>query len=202
MTVVNANTRSARGYTLIEVLIAVTVFGVLAASAYVALDGLSRAALEHRQRSDELAALQLTIARFDADVRQLITRPVRGFDGRRQPALTGGRQSLTGTRAGWANPSDLPRSHLQRFSWRFEGDEFVRMDWPVTDAAAGTRAWTEGMLDDLQQLGLRYRDAAGAWHEQWPPPRAGEAQSLPAAIELVIDTRRFGAVRRLLVLSR
>lgn len=191
-----------RGYTLVEVLIAVTVFGVLTASAYVALDGLSRAALEHRQRSEELAALQLTVARFDADVRQLVSRPVRSFDGRQEPALTGSRQSLTGTRAGWANPSNLPRSHLQRFSWRFEGGEFFRLDWPVTDAAAGTRAWSEGMLDGLVQVGLRYRDPAGAWHEQWPPPRAtATPSSLPMAIELNLESRRFGAIRRLLVLS-
>jgi general secretion pathway protein J len=191
-----------RGYTLIEVLIAVTVFGVLTASAYVALDGLSRAALEHRQRSEELAALQLAIARFDADIRQLVTRPVRSLDGRDEPALIGHRQSLTATRAGWANPSDLSRSNLQRFSWQYDGTEWMRLDWPVTDAAAGTRPWIDGMLDGLQRLRLRYRDGSGAWHDQWPPARATEAtQSLPAAIELEIDSRRFGAIRRLLVMA-
>ena len=192
--------RSARGYTLIEVLIAVTVFGVLAASAYAALDGLSKAALEHRQRSGELAALQLAVARFDADIRQLITRPVRALDGRHESALIGRRQALTATRAGWANPSSLPRSNLQRFSWQYDNGELVRLNWPVTDAAAATQPWVEGMLDGLNQMRLRYRDAAGAWHEQWPPARAAEAvQTLPAAIELELDSRRFGAVRRVLV---
>lgn len=191
-----------RGYTLIEVLIAVTVFGVLAASAYVALDGLSRAALEHRQRSGQLADLQLAIARFDADVRQLVTRSVRTLDGRDEPALIGRRSTLTATRAGWSNPSDLSRSNLQRFSWQFDGNDWVRLDWPVTDAATGTRPWIEGMLDDLQALRLRYRDAAGSWHEQWPPARTLEAtQSLPTAIELELDSARFGAIRRLLVLA-
>ena len=190
----------ARGYTLVEVLIAVTVFAVLAASAYTALDGLSRAALEHRERSQQFAALQLAVARLDADLRQLITRPVRNPDGRAQPALAGEGQRLTATRAGWVNPAGARRGNLQRFAWELRDGELIRRDWPVTDRTAGTQVFEEPVLADVEALTLRYRSPGGGWQERWPGD-GGDIERLPSAVEVVLSTRRFGTVRRLLVLE-
>ncbi len=188
------------GYTLVEVLIAVTVFAVLAASAYVALNGLARAAMEQRERGESLAALQLAVARFDADLRQVATRPVRLSDGGHEPALTGGRQNLTATRAGWANPAGLRRSQLQRFSWSLQQNSLVRLSWPVTDAAAATQPMADSVLNDVRIIEFRYRDGTGRWHDQWPPAQGGVG-ALPVAVELSLDSRKHGVVRRLLVLD-
>lgn len=192
--------RTARGYTLVEVLIAVTVFAVLAATAYTALNGLSRAALEHRQRSADLASLQMALARLDADIRQIVSRTVRDVDGRRQPALVGQRQNLVATRAGWANPAMIERSNLQRFSWAYADGELIRTAWPVNDPVAASRPMGEPVLDGLRHQQWRYRDQTGRWHEQWPPEGV-PAHVLPAALEMQIDSEIFGPVRRLLVLS-
>jgi general secretion pathway protein J len=190
----------ADGYTLIEVLIAVTVFAVLAASAYVALDGMSRAAMDHRQRSADLAELQLAVARIDADLRQITSRAVRNADGQQQAALIGQSRQLTATRSGWANPAGLRRGHLQRFSWQLENQQLVRSHWPVTDLAATTPMLRDAALTGVRDLSIRYRDISGRWHEQWPiaglPPEA-----LPVAIEVRLDTEVFGIIERLLVLG-
>lgn len=191
--------RPVRGFTLVEVLIAVLVFGVLAASAYVALDGLSRAALSHRTHSAELAGLQLAVARLDADLRQLTTRSIR-IDGGRAPALLGERDRLVGTRAGWANHGGAERSHLQRFGWQFDNGELTRLHWPVTDPAPGAMPLLDAVLDELDEWQFRYRDASGGWHERWPLD-AAQVEVLPTAIEVNFVSRQFGAVRRLLVLS-
>lgn len=189
----------AGGFTLVEVLIAVLVFGVLAASAYVALDGLSRAASSHRVHSAELAALQLGVARLDADLRQLTTRTVR-VDGGRAPALLGERDRLIGIRAGWANYGGSERSHLQRFGWQFDNGELSRLHWPVTDPAPGALPQLDAVLDDLDEWQFRFRDASGGWHERWPLD-AGQIDGLPTAIEVNFVSRRFGPIRRLLVLA-
>jgi len=189
-----------RGYTLVEVLIAVLVFAVLASSAYMALNGLSRAAMAHRQHSADLAALQMTVARMDADIRQLVTRAVRAGDGSRESALTGQRFELTGTRAGWANPAGLDRGSLQRFSWRLDNNELVRVSWPVTDTVPGSQAIMDPVFDPIERLELRYRDSAGRWHEQWPIA-AAQIEALPVAIEVRLTGQGFGSIRRLLVLE-
>lgn len=191
--------RRSRGFTLVEVMIAVLVFGVLAASAYVALDGLSRAALTHRAHSADLAALQLGVARLDADLRQLTNRSVR-IDGGRAPALSGERNRLVGTRAGWANYGGSERSHLQRFGWQFDDGELSRLHWPVTDSAPGAQPLLDAVLVDLDEWQFRYRDAGGGWHERWPLD-AGQVELLPTAIEVSFVSRQFGSIRRLLVLA-
>ncbi len=179
---------------------AVTVFAFLSAAAYIALDGLSRAAMDHRDRATDFGELQTALARLDGDLRQLVTRPVRGPEGRHEPALAGGRRSMTATRAGWANPAAQRRGTLQRFSWQFSQGELQRSSWPVTDRVPGSQSFGETLLSDLRDLEFRYRDRDGRWRDQWPD-NAEELARLPSAIEISLESERFGRLRRLVVLQ-
>lgn len=190
----------AAGYTLIEILVAVTVFSILSATAYLALDNLSAASAAHRDRAEAFGAMQLAVARLDSDLRQLAARPATAAEGRTEPALAGAGDRLAGTRAGWANPAAVKRSTLQRFGWQLSGSELERVHWPVTDRVGASRPLTETVLPGVVALALRYRDQSGAWRESWP---AGDdaAARLPTAIEVVLESRRFGKIRRLVVLQ-
>lgn len=187
-----------RGYTLIEVLIAVTVFAILAGSVYLALNSLGAAAFVQRERSIELAELQRALARLEADLRQLASRPVRAADGQLEPALIGQPGSLQGTRAGWANPLGHGRGQLQRFGWFSDGQTLVRRSWAVTDRTAATGALDEPVLAGFQGLEFRYYGADGRWLEQWPETGAFEA--LPRAIRYQLETASFGRIERIVVL--
>ncbi|QOC23138.1 type II secretion system minor pseudopilin GspJ [Wenzhouxiangella sp. AB-CW3] len=188
-----------RGYTLIEVIVAVTVFAFLAGAAYVSLDGLSRAALDHRERSEDFAELQMALARLDSDLRQLSSRSVRGPDGRLEPALAGERSHLEGTRAGWANPANHDRATLQRFAWQQAGSDLQRTSWPVTDRVPATASFAEDLLPRVNRLEFSYRDREGRWQDRWPPDE-DELRRLPTAIEVTVDSARFGRLRRVVVL--
>lgn len=192
--------RGVRGYTLVEVLVAVSIFAILAGSTYVALDGLSRAALDHRDRAEDFAELQLALSRLEADLRQLVSRPVRGPEGQPRPALAGERRQLEATRAGWANPSGQRRSTLQRFAWRLDDGGLVRRSWPVTDRTARSEHFDEILLGDAQSLELQFRDDQGRWREHWPADPEALAR-LPVAVEFQIESERFGRFRRVVVLK-
>lgn len=187
------------GYTLIEVLVAVVVFSILSASAYVALDALSRAAGDHRERSEDFGALQLAVARLDDDLRQLAARPVAATVGRTEPALSGEPRRLVASRSGWANPAGVKRSTLQRFGWQLSGSDLQRIRWPVTDPVADSQSLVETILPGVESLEFSYRDASGSWQRRWPPDEA--LARLPTAIEAIVHTRRFGRVRRVVVLQ-
>ncbi|HMA97843.1 MAG TPA: type II secretion system minor pseudopilin GspJ, partial [Wenzhouxiangella sp.] len=137
---------SARGYTLIEVLISVSVFAVLSGSVYLALSAMSDAAFVQRERSEALAELQLTVARLDADLRQLVTRPVRVAEGGLAPALLGAPNGFEATRAGWGNFADQRRGQLQRFGWGRSGQVLQREFHLVTDGISPASAQTENVL--------------------------------------------------------
>ncbi|QKK01831.1 MAG: type II secretion system minor pseudopilin GspJ [Pseudomonadota bacterium] len=186
------------GFTLIEVLVAVAVFALLAATAYTALDALSRSAMQHRDRAAAFAAVQLGVARLDADLRQMVSRPVAAAAGTIEPALRGGSDRFEATRAGWHNPGSAPRSTLQRFGWTRSGSDLVRTAWPVTDRVAATRQRSETVLAGVKRFELRYLDAGGDWRERWPLDAS--VRELPRAIEVTLELEPLGRIRRLVVL--
>lgn len=187
-----------RGFTLIEVLIALTVFAVLAAAVYISLNALSDAAFSQRQRSAELAELQRGLARLDADLRQLASRPVRAPAGELAPALMGTSARLEATRAGWANPQAQRRSDLQRFGWQLSGADLIRSSWPVTDRTAAVAAIQESVLAEIEAFELAFLNQAGVWVESWPQEAAPGA--LPRAVRYRLDSARFGRIERIVVL--
>ncbi|HKL54164.1 MAG TPA: type II secretion system minor pseudopilin GspJ [Wenzhouxiangellaceae bacterium] len=186
------------GFTLVELLVAVLVFGLLAASAYGGLTALSAAVGAQRDRSLALAGLQRAVATLDSDLRQLVSRRGRDRDGRLLPVLGGDSQILLGRRAGRLNPADLPRSQLQQFEWRLEQSVLVRRSWPEVDSAPDTPPTGRTVFDQVTAIEFRFRDSSGAWHRQWPA--SSPPQLLPSAVEYVIDTPVFGTVRRLVAL--
>ena len=189
---------SPSGFTLVEVLVAVLVFGLVAAITYGGLNALTSTSGEHQARADDFAALQRAVAALDRDLRQLTSRPVRQAGNAISPALTGDSSTLLGTRAGWVNPARQQRSQLQRFGWQLENNRLVRRYWSVTDAVPGSAPLINLQIDQVQALNLRYRDEVGQWHSRWPID--GRLDRLPSAIEYRLLSERFGEIRRLLLL--
>lgn len=186
------------GFTLVELLVAVLVFGLLAASAYGGLTALSAVAGVQHERSDTFADLQRAVATLDSDLRQLVSRRGRDRNGRPLPVLGADAHTLLGRRAGRVNPADLPRSQLQQFEWRLEQSVLVRRSWPEVnsspDSAPSGRTAFEAVID----IEFRFRDSSGTWHRQWPA--SSPPQLLPSAVEYVVESPTFGRVRRLVAL--
>ncbi|NCO18967.1 MAG: type II secretion system minor pseudopilin GspJ [Gammaproteobacteria bacterium] len=186
------------GFTLVELLVALLVFGLLASIVYASLDRLSFAALGLRERAAEFAELQRAVATLDADLRQLTSRLGRDSQGRLLPALSGTAERLLSRRAGRDNPAGLPRSQLQQFRWAIEEARLVRSAWSDAVADPADRPVGRTSYPGLRGIEFRFMDGVGRWQQEWPgalPP-----ETLPAAIEFEVESERFGRVRRLIVL--
>ncbi len=186
------------GFTLVELLVAVLVFGLLAATAYGGLDALTAAAAAQRERADRLAEVQRAVAALDTDLRQLASRLGRDGRGRTLPALVGDERALTGRRGGRLNPAGLPRSQLQQVRWRAVDGALVREIWARSDAPPETVPLAATRFESAGGLRFRYRDARGGWHRQWPA--AASPHALPSAIEYRLNVPPFGRIRRLIAL--
>jgi general secretion pathway protein J len=197
-----------RGFTLLEVLVAIAIFAVISVLAYGGLTTVLQQRELVEARTGEWRDLQMAMQLVSRDLRQLHPRPVRDEIGDRyEPALLsrpGAAFALELTRGGWTNPGALPRSTLQRVAYRIEDGRLVRIYWPVLDRTLATEPLVTVLLDGVDALELRLLDRQGTWHGQWPPVGTdGDAalQTLPRAVEFALETERFGRVWRLLETS-
>ena len=106
---------SVQGFTLLELLISLVIFSLIAAMAYGALNNILIARSQTEAKVQKLYQLQMALTLMERDVEQAVDRPARDGYGDEKPALVGneyGDYLLEFTRTGWLNPLNSPRSHL------------------------------------------------------------------------------------------
>ena len=195
-----------RGFTLMEMLIAVSITAVIGLGVWQVLSGVINARDRVDEVADEFAALQRAMLLFERDINQLINRPSRDIYGDLQPALTSRNEpfSLLLTRQGWRNPLGQRRSELQRVAWEYDGNSLMRIYWPALDQGQEDNRRETPVLDGLKTFKLRFLDSNLQWQDNWPvqePSAGAEAPKLPVGLELSIEHDRFGSLQRLFVLT-
>ena len=190
-----------RGFTLLEVLVAVAVFAVASALAYGGLRGIVAAQAQGNEAKAQLGRLQFAVGLIERDIASAARRGVRDAYGVPRPALEGEVQRIELTRYGHANALALPRAELERVAYLRREDRLLRLRWPSLDSAPGTRPVEDELLEGVDGFELVYLDAQGREHRQWPPPR-GVTQTLPRAIRVTLDVQGFGEIRRVLELPQ
>lgn len=193
----------ARGFTLIEVLVALAVFGVLSVLAYMSLAQTLSNSDMLTARMDRLQSIQRTISYLSNELLQAVPRPVRVELGEAPvPALQSSLASnfaLQLTHGGWPNAARTPRSTMQRTAYRIEDGELIRYHWNVLDRTVNNTPIGTVMLEEVDSLTFRFLQVNGEWTDQWPPLVAQGARSLralPRAVEIVLELPDEGELNR------
>jgi general secretion pathway protein J len=176
-----ASRRPPNGFTLVEVMVALMIFGMIASAGVGLLAFSVRAQGATTARLDDVGALVRQSSLLAADLAQAVNRPARDERGTLLPAFVGDSASITFVRGGWSNIDDQQRSTLQKVSYRLTGDTFDRVAWPMVDGAASFPA--SPALAGVKGVRMRYR-IAGAWSDSW---NGTQGAPLPQALELVIE---------------
>jgi len=197
--------RYSKAFTLIEVLVAMAVFALVAALAYGTLNQTLLSAEILSDRMDRLQALQRTVRLLTDDLQQLTPRPIRDELGDNyKPALSTGFQTgfaLELTRAGWSNPMVLPRSTQQRAAYRIEDNELVRYHWNVLDRTLSNEPIVVSLLDGVENLQFRFYRSDEDFVEQWPAQTTAAStnvRSRPRAVEFILTLEDEGEIMRLI----
>lgn len=195
----------ARGFTLVELLVAMAIFAILSMLAYGGYNEAVKGREIARASMARLEALQTTVRLLTQDFEQLAPRPVRDVLGdSRLPALLAdqrGQNLFALTRAGWSNPAGLQRATLQRVAYILEGGKLRREHLTVLDATLASEPLKRELIDRVKSVRVRFMDRQKQWQEQWPPlnaPPATIARARPLAVEVGLDLEDFGEVTRLI----
>ncbi len=198
--------RSARGFTLVELLVALALFALVSGFAYRGLAAMldSREALRRDARKWRDTAL--FVGRVERDLAAVLARPAVGPSGTLLPAVssvldTPAREAgLSLSRSG----SPLQRNVLaapQRVAYRLRGGRIERLVWPGLDAAPRAEPVAVPVLAPVRALAFRFLDAgSGEWRGTWGPPGGREAP--PAAVEVRVELGSGETIVRLVDLPR
>ena len=199
--------RSQQAFTLIEVLVALAVFGVMSALAYMMLGQTLSNSDMLTERMDRMQAIQRTITYLSTDLLQAAPRPIRSDLGQAEPAVFsrfGADFALALTHSGWPNSAGVPRSTQQRTAYRIEDDELVRYHWNVLDRTVNNLPVVTVMLDDIDSLTFRFLQSNGDWSDQWPPISVetnADDNTRPRAVEITLVLPDEGELIRLVEVS-
>lgn len=198
----------ARGFTLVEVLVAIFIFAIVAAIAMGGYNQLVKQSDIVSAGASRTREIQSAMQRLSIDFTSLEPRPVREPLGDALiPALRSDERSDTLvelTHSGWSNPAGVPRSTLQRVSYRLEDNKLLREYWLALDRTMTGEPERAVLLDHVKSMKLRFMDNNRTWHDQWPPLgySAPDGPRLrPIAVEITVDLDDWGELKRLIEVS-
>lgn len=192
-----------RGFTLIEVLIALMVFAILAtitsSAMFYAFDTRSRI----NAYADQLTLLQLAVHLIEQDTNQIIDRPVRGNNMRTFPSFTGTNDYIEFTRAGFVNP--LQKSHrstLKRVAYLCVNTSLIRRSWAQLDTPNRMEYEDRIILKDLAACEFNYIDNKQQSYSEWLATVVNttqEQQPFPSVIKLRVVIEEWGELPLLFI---
>jgi general secretion pathway protein J len=220
-----------RGFTLVEMLVALAIFGILSLVGYRALDGVlvtrERVSAEYAYWRDVARAMTL----LERDLQRVAARPIREASAVEAAPLVGVERAqraelpvLAFTRAGEPEAQGQAAAP-RRVGYRVRDGVLERLVWPTLDQAPRSAPNASVVMESVRAISVRYRDAEGRWSTAWPvtatsvlpasgtslpasgandargPRGTGSAGALPSAVDVSIELASGARVRRVVPLA-
>lgn len=180
---------SQHGFTLLEILIALFIFTILAMMMTRGLHTVIDAQSGTERHAERLRELQLVLIRLSRDVEQVVNRPIKTSDGQDASAFYGTARGFVFTHGGL---SSQQQQSLQRTQYIWTQGGFWRMVWSVLDQAAKSPPPSQRLLiADVIDAKFEYLDDKKSFHYDWPPSGKSNAP-IPRALRIHLTIKDWG----------
>lgn len=197
----------ARGFTLLELLVAMAVLALVGALGYRGLNSILDAEARLQVESRRWTDVSLLFSQLSEDLTMAVGRTTRDDMDRTSPALllsgstsapaVSGNAQLVVTRLGIGEGAAV-QSAPRRVGYRLRDGALEYLVWPDLDAAPGATPAAYELLGDVADLTWQALDVDGRWFTDWPAGRP--ATSLPRAVSVRIVLAGGEEITRILPL--
>lgn len=202
--------RREQGFTLMEVLIAVSITAIIGLGVWQVLSSVISSRDRVDAAADQFDQLQRALLLLERDITQAVNRPARNLYGDTEPSLTSRNDAfdLILTRQGWRNPLGARRSGLQRVAYEFTGEELRRRYWLTVDQGQEDDSRDLLLVSNLKTFDVEFLNEERSWVAEWPTQDALNnltgnnvgALPMPLGIRVSLEHERFGELSRLYIL--
>ncbi|TOI33772.1 type II secretion system minor pseudopilin GspJ [Vibrio parahaemolyticus] len=191
--------RTAKGFTLIEVLVSIAIFASLSVAAYQVVSQVQRSNELSQERTQRLNELQRAMVMMDNDFRQMALRQTRtnGEDPAGQLIfwsdylLDSDAKGLMFARVGWHNPQQqFPRGEVTKVGYRVKEETLQRVWWRYPDTPVGQEGIVTPLLTQVESFDMRFYDGK-QWKKEWDSNK-----ELPKAVSVVLKLKDYGEIAR------
>ncbi|MGL1955989.1 MAG: type II secretion system minor pseudopilin GspJ [Colwellia sp.] len=189
---------SFKGFTLLEVLIAIAIFSIISLSSFTIFDTVLKGDENAKLRTARQNELQRAFLLIERDITQLARRTIRlngeaplsSFLQTGSDNFFATEQALSFVRYGWTNPDLLlPRSDMQAVAYRVEDEVLQRLHFNFVDSINGEEPKVRPLISGVSSLSFQFYDGK-KWQDEWA------SKTIPLAIAIDLETHDYGFIRR------
>ncbi|WP_334030889.1 type II secretion system minor pseudopilin GspJ [Alteromonas sp. P256] len=197
-----------RGFTLIEILVAMAIFTLIGLASTGLLTTVIDSNSLSQERFEKLQLLQRAMVTIERDIQQAVSRPVRANGEKQEVVMAGGEvdgsddDGIGFVRGGWHNPQlMLPRSTLQYVAYRLRDNKLERLYSNYVDNVIGYEPKVRVLLENIESFKVEFLSGNNAsstikddddieWSEKY------QDTALPRAVAIEFVSKDFGMLRR------
>ena len=181
--------KAGRGFTLVEVLVALLLAAIVGVLSYRGLDSLLRAQAHLEANSARWLAVHRFLSSIEIDFRAAQARTGRDAEGTLQAAFIGQPNAGVPFSAQLAlmRPNDVSFNSalpVQRVAYRLHEGQIEQLLWPAADLSPMIKPKIIVLLTGVSEFSLRYIATDGVWRTHWPVD--SNVNVLPNGIELTL----------------
>jgi general secretion pathway protein J len=189
------------GFTLFEMVIAVSIFALMGVIGFGALGQMTRTGQAVTDANDRLSDMQFAVVYFNRDWIQVSPRKIRNQYGDEESNIIIDDNSITFTRSGWSNLLGHKRSTLQRVQYLVIEEQLVRRHWASLDQGIAEQPIQVVLLDDVESMEVELQNSSGRAIRDWPAAE-GTNNGSPVLLAFRLELPDMGEITRLLEIPK